>query len=510
MTHGSLFTGIGGFDLGFESVGITTAWQVEIDPFCQALLKTHWPNVPKREDINNCGRHNLARVDIIAGGFPCQDLSVAGHRAGLSAPRSGLFYEFARVVSEMRPRWFVCENVPGLLSSNKGKDFQAVIETLSQCGYCVAWRVLDSRYFGVAQRRRRVFIVGSLGNGSAAEILFECKSSTRDIEEGSKARAGTPESVARSIITSTCWKRHDTDTDTLVPCIKYDSKASGVDKPTLAVGGSGTHVVAQPIRSNPYNNSDAGMEARGFIGVLQRSDSESKRGDLPHASYKEDSGGSARRSIASDAGEAIDPNRVLPASGFSERLDDTKLRMLAESQEVNDANEDEANARKVLRELQCSVPQEAFRKWGTRILVSFPSAQVLQSEMLWGSRKRPTQGGSWLHDGTLSCPPFVCEGAMREMWEAECLRRTPQGWRLAQQLRWQLGAYLSGLPHEATRYFEDWRYGELGQERDKKFRYPLLPIGMDSARYRALGNAVTTTVAAWIGRRIVEVGMRKI
>ena len=200
MTHGSLFTGIGGFDLGFEHAGIETKWQVEIDPFCLAVLKTKWSDIPTYGDIKNCGKHNLQRVDIITGGFPCQDVSVAGRRAGLQAPRSGLFYECARVIDEMRPRWFVCENVPGLFSSNKGEDFRAVIETLADIGYCVAWRVLDSRYFGVAQRRRRVFIVGSLGNGSATEVLFERKGgggdSTAGKETGERTSSASEISLA--------------------------------------------------------------------------------------------------------------------------------------------------------------------------------------------------------------------------------------------------------------------------------------------------------------------------
>jgi hypothetical protein len=169
---------------------------------------------------------------------------------------------------------------------------------------------------------------------------------------------------------------------------------------------------------------------------------------------------------------------------------------------VIDANTDEGNARKVLRELRGTVHQEAFKEWGSGVLAAFPQAQILQSEVLWGSHARPREGGSWILDSALSCPSFVSERAMREMWEAECLRRTPQGWRLAQQLRWQLGAYLSSLPYEATRFVAYWRFGERGQERDDESRYPLLPIGLDSARYRALGNAVTVQVIEHIGRRI--------
>lgn len=216
MTHGSLFTGIGGFDLGFEKAGIKTLWQVEQDKSCQKVLTRHWPNIKRYEDVKEVGKRNLETVDIISGGFPCQDVSVAGKRGGLQAPRSGLFYETERIIKELKPAWFVLENVPGLFSSNKGEDFKIIIKTLTNIGYGVCWRVLDSQYFGVAQRRRRVFIIGHAGNASAAKVLFESESMYWNPQAGSKARSGTPKGVARSI-TSSCYKRHDEDTDTIIP-----------------------------------------------------------------------------------------------------------------------------------------------------------------------------------------------------------------------------------------------------------------------------------------------------
>ena len=197
MTHGSLFTGIGGFDQGFEQAGIHSAWQVEIDPFARAVLQKHFPEVPKHEDIRTVGKHNLTRVDIISGGFPCQDVSHSGARRGLSAPRSGLFFEAKRVIEELQPQWFVLENVPGLLSSNQGQDFAIVVETLCQLGYGVAWRVLDSQFFGVPQKRRRVFIVGRLGQPCPPEVLFDCDESTSDSGESKEWSA---DALAGSVV----------------------------------------------------------------------------------------------------------------------------------------------------------------------------------------------------------------------------------------------------------------------------------------------------------------------
>src|SRR5690606_40793791 len=110
-------------------------WQVEIDKQARAVLRRHWPDVDLHEDVRNVGAANLVPVDLICGGFPCQDLSVAGRRAGLAGERSGLFFEFARILDELRPRWVVIENVPGLLSSNSGRDMGTVLGTLAKLGY---------------------------------------------------------------------------------------------------------------------------------------------------------------------------------------------------------------------------------------------------------------------------------------------------------------------------------------------------------------------------------------
>ena len=174
LTFASLFSGIGGFDLGFEQAGMQCAWQCEIDKRARSVLATHWPGVPCYEDVKNVKRDNVAAVDLICGGFPCQDVSFAGKREGLAGERSGLWFEFHRIIGELSPQWVVIENVPGLLSSHRGSDFAVILRGLVEFGYGVTWRILDAQYFGVAQRRRRVFIVGSLGDGRSAEVLFEC------------------------------------------------------------------------------------------------------------------------------------------------------------------------------------------------------------------------------------------------------------------------------------------------------------------------------------------------
>jgi len=148
---------VGGADLGFEWAGFDIAWQCELDKWKRSVLAAHWPSVPCYDDITTMP--DPPPVDVMVGGFPCQDLSVAGQRKGFTGERSVLAFEFLRIAEAIKPRWLVLENVPGLLSSNKGLDFQRLLSEVAACGYGVGYRCLDARYFGVAQRRRRIFIV---------------------------------------------------------------------------------------------------------------------------------------------------------------------------------------------------------------------------------------------------------------------------------------------------------------------------------------------------------------
>lgn len=154
MTFGSLFAGIGGLDLRFERAGMTCRWQVEIDDYATKVLAKHWPNVHRERDIRECGAHNLERVDVICGGFPCQDISQAGTLAGLSGRRSGLFYEAIRVVRELQPRILVLENVAALLI--RGMD--SVLRELAEIGLDAEWCCIPAAGVGAPHVRDRVFV----------------------------------------------------------------------------------------------------------------------------------------------------------------------------------------------------------------------------------------------------------------------------------------------------------------------------------------------------------------
>ena len=159
ITFGSLFAGIGGFDLGFERAGIACKWQVEIDDFASKVLAKHWPDVHRERDILQCGGHNLEPVDVICGGFPCQDISYAGRGAGLDGERSRLFFEAVRVVCELQPRCVVLENVAALLS--RGLD--RVLGTLAEIGYDAEWHCIPAAAVGAPHERERYFIVAYAG-----------------------------------------------------------------------------------------------------------------------------------------------------------------------------------------------------------------------------------------------------------------------------------------------------------------------------------------------------------
>lgn len=180
LTLGSLFAGIGGFDLGFERAGFKSIWHVEQNPAWRALLAARFGG-RQFDDVRTVGASDLEAVDVITAGFPCQDASTMGAckrggRQGLRGNRTGLFFEVIRIARELCTPWLVLENVVGLLSVNDGADFQTCLEELAACGYDVAWRVLDSRYFGVPQSRRRVFMVCRLGQPPPLEFLADAAS----------------------------------------------------------------------------------------------------------------------------------------------------------------------------------------------------------------------------------------------------------------------------------------------------------------------------------------------
>ena len=220
LTLGSLFDGSGGFPLGGLISGITPLWASEIEPFPIRVTTKRLPQVEHYGDVSTLDGAKLQPVDIITFGSPCQDMSIAGKREGLGGPRSNLFYQAVRIVKEMRcktdgryPRFVVWENVPGAFSSNKGEDFKAVLEEICKVkdpcvyvpgsakwqnageilgdGYSVAWRVFDAQFWGVPQRRKRIYLVADFAGGCARKILFESEGVSGYTPQGFRSWQGT-------------------------------------------------------------------------------------------------------------------------------------------------------------------------------------------------------------------------------------------------------------------------------------------------------------------------------
>ena len=244
MTLGSLFDGSGGFPLGGVLAGITPIWASEIEPFPIRVTTARFPNMKHYGDITTIKGSELEPVDIISFGSPCQNLSVAGKREGLDGDRSSLFYEAIRIVKEMReatngkyPRYIVWENVPGAFSSNQGEDFKAVLNEICKVkdeqvsiskpskwenagrimgdGYSIAWRLFDAQFWGVPQRRQRIYLVADFDGGSAGKILFESEGLSRYSAQGFKSWQSSANGTSESIGEDGCglmFENHSQDT----------------------------------------------------------------------------------------------------------------------------------------------------------------------------------------------------------------------------------------------------------------------------------------------------------
>ena len=179
FTLGEICAGISGFGHGFEQAGWRVAWQIEINPLNRAVLADRHPHATQREDLRQWRAYGLPRVDCIAAGFPCQDISNMGARRadksqrGLAGERSGLFHEIMEMVRELKPAWLVLENVPALLHVNHSRDIATVFRKIAECGYCGFWRVLDAQYWGIPQKRRRLVMVFGLGRFPALDYLAD-------------------------------------------------------------------------------------------------------------------------------------------------------------------------------------------------------------------------------------------------------------------------------------------------------------------------------------------------
>jgi len=204
MNYMSLCSGVEAISVAWKELGFNPVAFSEIEKFPSAVLDYHYPNVPNLGDMTNYKEwKNDGTVGLIVGGTPCQSFSIAGLRRGLEDPRGNLMLTFGAIIKKYRPSWVLWENVPGVLSSNRGRDFGTFLAMLGQFGYGYAYRVLDAQHFGVAQRRRRVFVVGYLGDWrNPAKVLFEQESVRGNTQKGKEEKQGTAENSCNGFKTS--------------------------------------------------------------------------------------------------------------------------------------------------------------------------------------------------------------------------------------------------------------------------------------------------------------------
>lgn len=255
MTLGSLFDGVGGWQLAARRAGIMPLWSSEIDEFCMSVTRRHFPDTIQLGDIN--GIADAAPVDIITAGSPCQDISIAGKRSGLNGERSGLFFRAVELVRRLKPKFFVWENVPGVLSSNGRLDFKAVLEEILQepvplpkhwanagvvdgrhCQLC--WRILDAQFWGIPQRRKRIFLVADLTGRRAAKILLEPARLSGNSPPGEGAQQDTAARIG-SCTNCAVFDNHGQDSrikrlGTIAPTVSAKYGTGGNNVPLVAYG----------------------------------------------------------------------------------------------------------------------------------------------------------------------------------------------------------------------------------------------------------------------------------
>lgn len=294
LTLGSLFDGSGGFPLGGVIAGITPKWAAEIEPFPIRVTSVRFPNMTHLGNISEVRGAEIEPVDIITFGSPCQDMSVAGKREGLGGNRSSLFYEAIRIIKEMReatngkyPRYIVWENVPGAFSSNKSEDFRAVLTEIckvkEECvsvpkpakwenagrimgeSFSIAWRLLDAQYWGVPQRRQRIYLVADFDGGSAGKILFESEGLSGYSAQGFKswqdAANGITESVGETGSDSLMFENHSQDTRYRGPLAVAQTVSS-----TYGTGGNNQPFVLQTPKTLKIR---CGCEGGGKGALIQ-------------------------------------------------------------------------------------------------------------------------------------------------------------------------------------------------------------------------------------------------
>ncbi len=536
LTYGSLFSGVGGFDMGFDQEGYECVFQVEWDKHCQKILAKHWPKVPKWSDVQDVNGAEIPPCDVLTFGSPCQDLSVAGKRAGLDGTKSSMFYEATRIIKEMRnatksvyPRVVVWENVPGALSSNNGADFGAVIDTLADIGAVdIHWSVLDAQYFGVPQRRRRIFVVAIFDIATSERcpdpLLPVIKGSRGDFAKGRKARKDIARTAQAGIDSGGQWAAGSTDADILSTsvCSKW-SKGSGgpsgsehynmvveTEPNVLFGGGSFAQYVEGQVSTLKLSGGDLGGGSENLVvqdPVVPLKTSNTKAngmnvGEPGDPSYTLDTGGSMavaysiREDAKNDNFSATETDIALCLNGLRPSTQSHHAQIFIAEPVVYDGYNQKLDNTGIHRSLRIGrdssdfvaqpiIFENSFRdgpRIGDDICHTLPAkmgsgggntpmlAEVTYSfDTQFGSNAAVFENQSPTLKATQQSPSVTMPGlAVRRLTPLECER-------------------LMGWPNDHTRWTAD------GKEQ------------ADTNRYKQCGNGVATPVAKWIAKHLKNI-----
>jgi site-specific DNA-cytosine methylase len=489
ILFGEVCAGVGGMSRGLIAAGMTPRWFVERDRHAAGVLALHHAGVPVHADLNHFypNPHDHAVV-IIAGGTSCQNLSMAGDGTGLDGEQSRVFYQMVRVCKRVRPRFLLWENVPGALSSNEGKDFATILcaftgtpvgvpeDGWGNAGFVpaafpsrwnVAWRVLDSQYCGVPQRRRRVFLVGSLGDASCVEILFEPESVRGDNPPSRTAREGATGTLSsRSSGGGGLGTDFELDGGLIAPAITSKwSKGTG--------GPSGDE--CQNLVATAFSGRDRGDDGRGYdrepnitgdvsptldtvkpprvaIAFKASHFTRGKDGDPSEiaAPLSADADKGDQDTLIAFNHQAAGKQTTLGASsGTANTLSASTTQAVAYFNDPKTISA-EADTIKALCTLRHEVGEEAFCQWANRVIAALRSEAVLHEKVHGGSVRREANNGNLVGDDTPSREKTDSSGAMFNLWDSFRPGRPPSGREPSKQLCDKLTACVPQLPQQAA------------------------------------------------------------
>jgi len=483
LKYGSVCSGVEAATVAWHDLGFEPQWFSEVDAFPSAVLQHHYPNIPNHGDMTKFKEWNNDKtIDLLVGGTPCQSFSVAGLRKGLSDPRGNLMLTYLAMAEQLKPRWLVWENVPGVLSSNGGRDFATFLTAMGKIGYGFAYRVLDAQYFGVPQRRRRVFVVGYLGDWRrAASVLFEPESLSGHPAPSREKR----QRVAPTVTVGPPFSRTGNsrvEADALVFGAQNSaSQGASISKdisPTLGTTKTPAVTYALPGNWIGRKPENGGNQVEPFVELSPCQTAT----DVHAVSYTSSSFGGYHEGVGTvrasggDLGGGSETLAVTPKSGSHWDGDfphPTLTQSAKGSGGIGASNQEVFGGRGAGLVAKCLTTRtgSAYNPTDETLLPIKATGETTLSDVTMSLTASYGAGGA-----DLATKPMICTSAVRRLTPRECER-------------------LQGFPDDYTQI--SWR----GKEPED------CPNGH---RYKAMGNSMAVPVMKWIGERIKMVEEEKL